>query len=157
MLPIEANSSIRGPNGILIYKNRLFVANQNLGEPSRGAVLAFDVPATARTGELAAQDLPFSRADTDPVPHYEPNAPLGPRGIAIGGPQPLLYIADAAGAILAFEADPPYSFIGEHLRPLEVASISSACAADSGNLQNNAEIVLKLCILLAVHHWIGSS
>lgn len=46
------------------------------------------------------------------MPETAEIGPVIPRGIAVGGPQPLLYIADAAGAVMAFQADPPYDYMG---------------------------------------------
>lgn len=79
---------------------------------TNGAVFSYRVPTAAKAGTLTARDLPFERVLPDPVPNTNPAGPFVPRGIAVGGPGPLLYVGDAAGRLITFKPTAPYTFTG---------------------------------------------
>ena len=78
-----------------------------------GGVLAFQVPASVKDGSLDPSQLPFKRLFPDPVDNFTAGI-VAPRGMVIGGPGPLLYVADAAppGQVLVANPTPPYAVRG---------------------------------------------
>ena len=76
-------------------------------------MLAFQVPASVKAGSLDPRQLPFKRLFPDPVDNRTALINV-PRGMVIGGPGPLLYVADAGppGAILVVNPTPPYAVRG---------------------------------------------
>ncbi len=83
-----------------------------------GGVLAFQVPASAKAGSLDPSQLPFKRLFPDPVDQNNPAVALtSPRGIVIGGPGPLMYVADpgpspSPAQVLVADPTPPYTVRG---------------------------------------------
>ena len=83
-----------------------------------GGVLAFQVPASAKAGSLEPSQLPFKRLFPDPVDQNNPAVALSsPRGVVIGGPGPLMYVADpgpppSPAQVLVADPTPPYAVHG---------------------------------------------
>lgn len=82
-------------------------------------MLAFQVPASVKAGSLEPSQLPFKRLFPDPVDQNNPAVALdSPRGIVIGGPGPLMYVADpgppfaSKPQILVADPTPPYAVRG---------------------------------------------